>query len=269
MKKIFCSALILFVAITLILQVKSSYAITVRIENPKVLLKLKPGEVISGTLGVQNPETHDAIVRIYAEDWKFNEKGTGEKDFFAPRTLEDGASHWISLNPSEAHIPKYGRRDIHYTLTVPKESVSGTYHAVVFFETTVGERPTEEGASVTVAARLGTIFAIEITGKVERNGEITSIEINPSMGNKPLEVMVTFQNTGSSDIELKGNLMIVDSSGQIRGRGELNSIHTQKGMVVTRKSEWAGKLSPGNYDVIFTFDLGEGKIITEERTMKV
>ncbi len=259
----------LFIGAIGVFLTQSAFAISLRIENPKVKLTLARGEVKSGTLGIQNTEHQAALVRVYLEDWDYNQSGTGEKDFFAAGSLENSASEWMSLSSNSFTLPQFGRKEVSYTVSVPEDGVSGTYHAAVFFETLVGETTNEEGAKVLVAARLGTVVTIEIDGTMDKTGVVKDIVMNPPIGNRPVEFTVTFENTGNADIELKGNVMILDSTGLVKGRSELNSINTRGGMTASRNSSWTGKLDPGAYDLIFTFDLGDGQIVTEERTFTI
>jgi hypothetical protein len=245
-----------------------AWAVTLRCDTPIVELRLKPGEKASGTIGIQNPTEDAAVVRIYAEDWAYAEGGTGEKVFYVAETLPDSAAKWISVNAQDMPLPPFSKREVNYAVQVPP-GVSGTYRSVLFFETAVGEAADTVGARVLVTARLGSIFKIEIDGTVKRSGAVTTLALEPPRGSKPASFQVTFKNGGNTDIELKGNFMILDASGAAKGRGELESIFAQAGAEATRTTTWAGKLAPGVYDVIFTFDLGEGEILSEERQMTV
>ncbi len=251
------------------LSAADAQAVTLRSDTPSVKLVLKAGEKHSGTIGIQNPTEDTAIVKVYTEDWAYKTTGTGEKEFFVPGTLPESAAGWVGVSVPETVLPPFGKRDMVYTVAAPPSAVSGTYHAVLFFETVVGEQPEAEGASVLVTARIGTIFVVEIAGTVKRSGQVESLEISPPLESKPAEFTVTFKNTGNADIELKGNFMILDGQGAAKGRGDLESAFTQAGMSVQRKTTWAGRLEKGVYDLIFTFDLGEGAILSEERKMTV
>lgn len=267
MKKLIVLTVVLAAALGFL--VPDARAVSLRSDTPSVKLVLKPGERHSATIGIQNPTEDTAIVKVYAEDWSYTGSGTGEKEFFVAGTIPESASNWVTVNASETILPPFGKRDIVYSVVVPPGEKTGTYRTVLFFETVVGESVEKEGASVLVTARLGTIFAIEIAGTVRRKGEIKSLEIRPPLGSKPAEFAVGFHNTGNSDIELKGNFMILDAQGAAKGRGNLESAFTHAGMSVSRTTTWAGRLDPGSYDLIFTFDLGEGAILSDERKMTV
>ena len=262
----------LFIALALLtasLGVSPASAVTMRINTPEIDVTLAPGETKSGTLGVDNPTDGDMVIRIYAEDWSYKPTGAGDKNFFVAGTLPKSASKWIALSEAEFTLLPFAHRDINYTLTVPRDGVAGTYHTVVFFETNAGTATSGDGASVAVAARLGTIGRVTIAGAFQREGKIVNIKISPPQGSKPAEIITTFRNSGNTDITMKGNILIMDREGLVKGRGALEDCLTEAGQEVTRASTWAGKLAPGEYDIILTFDLGEGQLLTEERKMVV
>ena len=71
------------------------------------------------------------------------------------------------------------------------------------------------------------------------------------------------------DVILIGDVLILDPEGAPKGRGKLENLSTSGGQTATRRTEWVGKLEPGPYGLIFTFDLGEGQLLVEERKMTV
>ncbi len=247
----------------------AALAATIRVSEAKIFLEIPPGGIQSGEVEVENPTPDEAQVRIYAEDWSYLPSGTGEKEFFAAGTLPRSASEWIAFNPVEMTLAPFAKKILNYTVTAPPEGVEGTYHTVLFFETLLGEVKDQEGASVQVAARLGSLFFVDIKGKGTLLGTVDTIEIIPPRGNRATEFGITFTNRGNRDITLEGHVMILDSRGLVKGRGELKSIYTEGGMTVASNSTWVGKLDPGTYDLIFTFDLGGGKSLVEERSMSV
>lgn len=244
----------------------AAFAVSLRLAHPDVDVVMAPGDVRSDALTIENPSDETLTVRIYAEDWSYTNTGFGDKNFFPAGTLPKSASKWLVLNPLELELPPFSRRDVKYTLTVPKDpSMSGTYHSVIFYESNAGEMPGPSGAMVVVAARLGTVVRVGMKGTLQRSGKIEDVRITLSSGNQPTLFELTFHNTGNTDIILKGNFIIMDGQGMPKARGKLGDLITESGQTVTRKSEWAGRLASGEYDVIFTFDLGEGQLLTEER----
>ncbi len=245
-----------------------SQAATIRINTPKILLELAPGETYTGEIVAENPESEEIKAKIYLEDWTYKPGGTGEKQFMPIAGAPLSASKWINFSPPEAVFKPFGRVVIRYTVTVPQD-VKGGYYSVLFIETLLGTTTDEEGVSVNVTGRIGALFFIEIKGTADRRGEIKSVELVAPQGNQPMEILTTFSNAGNVDIALGGNFLILDADGKIQGRGELNKIYTLPGGVETGKTQWVGRLAKGSYQVLMTYDLGKGKNLVEEKVLNV
>ena len=263
----FCALFLALISVSLVV-VMPSEAATIRISTPKIELELAPGETYSGEIIAENPTDEDIKTKIYIEDWIYSPGGTGEKKFSPVASTPLSASKWITFSPTEDAIKPFGRITARYTIVVPKDA-HGAYYSVLFFETVLGAATDEEGVNVLVAGRIGALFFIRIKGAMDRKGEIKSVEIQAPEGNKPMEVMTTFQNAGNVDITLGGNFLIMDASGKIQGRGDLNKLYTFPGSTETGKTQWVGRLSKGSYQVLLTYDLGKGKSLVEEKALIV
>ena len=265
MKKIFFSS---FFGAVLLGVSAIGYAATLVINTPKVELELEPGGTYSGEITVENPTDSVATLKTYLEDWMYA-NGVGDKQFAPPGTMPLSASPWITFTTPEPTLAPFGRATVRYTVRVPVEGAAGAHYSVLFFETIIGNMPNEDGVSVDVAGRIGSLFVVETKGTVKRTGEIVSLEIAPPEGNKPMEIHTTFKNTGNVHVSLEGSFLILDEAGQVRARGELSKLYTFPDQTVDGTSKWVGRLPKGNYTVIATYSLGKGKSLVEERALAI
>lgn len=247
-----------------------AYAKTLRISAPKVELELSPGETYSGEISLENPDPDETIISMYIEDWVYSAGGTGEKKFSPASTTPLSASKWINFTEPGAPLKPYGKALARYTVTVPQDAKGG-YYSVLFFETKLGPSNSqgEEGMSVQVAGRIGSLFFIHIKGSIDRAGDIQKVTIQPPLGNQPMEIETTFQNTGNVDITVAGNFLVMSSEGKVLGRGDLTPIYTFPGVTETRKTEWVGKLPKGSHQLVLTYNLGLGKSIVKEESLTI
>ncbi len=253
-----------------LLVVPMAYAKTLRISAPKVELELSPGETYSGEISVENPDPDEATIHLYLEDWVYSAGGTGEKKFSPPGTTPLSASQWINFTEPGASLKPYGKALARYTVTVPPDA-KGAYYSVLFFETKLGpsNAKNEEGVSVQVAGRIGSLFFIHIKGALDRAGDVQKVTIQPPLGNQPMQIETTFQNTGNVDITLGGNFLVMNPEGKVLGRGDLATIYTFPGATETRKTEWVGKLPKGTHQLVLTYNLGLGKAIVKEESLTI
>lgn len=266
MKKIFLAALFTIAALGFL--DPDAHAATIRINTPKIQLELAPGQAYAGEIVAENPTDEEVKVKIYLEDWLYKPGGTGEKAFSPMASTPLSASNWINFSPAEEIIKPFGRITVRYTVQVPA-GVQGGHYSVLFFETLLGTSTDEQGASVNVTGRIGALFFVETKGTLQRNGEIQSVDLIAPEGNKPLEILTAFRNTGNVDITLGGNFLILDVDGKVQARGDLKKIYTFPGSVETGKTEWVGRLPKGAYEVLLTYDLGKGKSLVEEKVLNV
>lgn len=264
------SVLIMTVFLLCSLFVPMAYAKTLRISAPKVELELAPGETYSGEITIENPDPDETIIHMYVEDWVYSAGGTGEKKFSPAGTTPLSASKWINFTEPSAPLKPYGKTVTRYTVTVPPDA-KGAYYSVLFFETKLGPSNTsgEEGVSVQVAGRIGSLFFIHIKGTVDRAGDVQKIAVQPPFENQPMVIESTFQNTGNVDITLAGNFLVMNSEGKVLGRGDLTPIYTFPGVTETRKTEWVGKLPKGTHQLVLTYNLGLGKAIVKEESLTI
>ena len=162
----------------------------------------------------------------------------------------------------------FGKVVARYTITVPKDA-KGAYYSVLFFETLLGNSTDEEGVSVVVAGRVGALFFVRIKDQIQKDGKIDHVEITPPTGNKPMEIQTGFTNTGNVDVALGGKFLVMDAQGKVAARGDLSKIYTFPGMTEQGTTQWVGRLQPGNYQVILTYDFGKGKTIVEEKSITI
>lgn len=246
-----------------------SEAATIRLSHPKIYLEASPGETVAGEIVAENPTSEELKARVYLEDWRYTPGGTGEKKFSPAGTGELSASRWITFSPAETVLKPFGRAVVNYTVQVPPGTAGG-YYSVIFFESILGSARDENGIDMTVAGRIGALFYVYVKGTVQKDGSVESVEIEPSKGNRPLRIVTSFRNSGNIDITVDGNFLIMDGQGMIVARGGLNKIYTFPGSTETGTTSWVGRLPEGTYQIVLTYDLGQGKeLVVQEKTFTV
>lgn len=269
-RKLINGRLTYFILLFIILFSSTVEAKTIRINKPRIVADLSKGESTVVEIQVVNPTEEPSAIKVYPEDWEYDASGNGDKSFYPPGTFEISASQWLTYAPEQFTLAPFGEQTVSLTIKVPDDlPKEGTYYSLLFFETTLGETVNEQGAAVQVAGRVGALIYVNVAGTVIRSGIVNDIQIKAGDGNKPTNFSVTFTNTGNTYIPLESEFIVFDSEGLVKGRGELSTMYTREGMRVTRETQWPTKLTPGVYDFVFTFNLGEGEALVEERQFTV
>lgn len=257
--------LLLLLAFSSLIASSLALAVTVRIDQPRVRLVIPQGGAHSGVIDVENPTSEPLKVRVYLEDWVYSSAADGSKEFFPPGTTRLSCARWISFAPAEFTVPPFGRQTVNYAARVPSGARGGHY-AVMFFETALGRARDEEGVSVKLLGRLGSLFCIESQGTIIKKARLKNLSVSKD---KWLKIKADFVNTGNIDIAPKGTFHIMDRRGMVVARGEFNQLYTlprDKGQI---SADWKGSLPRGLYDLVITLDLGEGLPLIKEAQINI
>jgi len=226
----------------------------IKLDQAKIRIKAPAGQTAIGRIEAKNPADDVKKISVYAEDWVYSSP-IGEKEFFMAGTKELSCANWISFVPAEFSINPSGQEYIQYTVRIP-ENAKGSYHAVLFFESLLGETPevTDAMAVVPVSVRVGCLVAVEVEGTVERSANVENLKVTKVQDGYTLDA--DFTNTGNADITVAGNFNVLDSKGMVFGRGEFDYRCTLPKDKVEISSGWKGALSRGTYGLVITLDLG-------------
>ncbi|RKY31502.1 MAG: hypothetical protein DRP68_04880 [Candidatus Omnitrophota bacterium] len=234
-----------------------SFSFNLRIDTPKIKLKVKGGETITGSIKVENPSSEKIEVKIYLEDFLYTSPYDGAKQFFAPGTTEFSCSSWINFSPQEIVLPPFGKRRVNYSIKIPSEIEGGRY-AVLFFETSLGEIEEErEGANIVILGRIGTLFFLEAKDSIKR-ADLENLKVEEGT------IKGDFVNRSNVVIVSRGNFYIMDERGMVLDRGKIQDIYTFPNDKVPISIKPSKDLPSGRYTLISTFDLEEGDVLVKE-----
>ncbi len=246
----------LFITFLLLLSL-SAFSFNIGVSNPKVKLKVSPGEVITGSIKISNPSSNEVKVKVYVEDFKYIPPYDGSKKFLPPGTIKNSCAKWISFSPVEFKLPPFGKRNVEYSISVPS-SAKGGYYAVMFFETALGQIEESPGSRLLVLGRIGSLFFVETQDSIKK-ANIDSIKTE---GNS---IKGIISNTGDVFINAKGTYFVMDSEGMVYDRGRIKDLFLFPGdkadFTLTLSNE---RIPRGNYTLICNFDLEDGDVAVKE-----
>ena len=241
----------------------------IRVDQPRIRQTLSPGETNTGTIRVENTSGYPLMVTVYLQDWSYDANGKGDKEFFPPGTTPYSCANWIRVSPEKIQIPPRTKQEIRYFMTVPAEA-KGSYYAVVFFEGAPIElKPTTGQLTATLTGRVASLFFVDIEGRTERSAILEEIRFSKDHPQAPLEAHFTLRNLGNADLSAEGTFDLLDPQGIVVARGPLPNLYLNQTMAIPSAFSWQGKLLPGEYDLIFTYNLGESAILVKEVKIEV
>ena len=189
------SFLFIIIATCILLSESVCYGFAMNITPPSFKAVVKAGGSTSGNITVINKGEIDIGVNAYVQDWSYDEEGN--RTFHAAGTTPLSCAKWIRLFPKRFQLGAGKKMGVQYTINVP-EDAEGGYYAVIFFESMPMDKvEAEDGVVVQFSGRLGTIVFLETEEGSVYSGVIESLSVTPPQSNKPLEVDLSFKNTGN------------------------------------------------------------------------
>jgi len=233
---------------------------------------LSPGQVIQGTMDLANTEDTPVHVSVYLEDWTYTEDGSGQKNFAPAGTTPRSSATWISYSPTQIDLAPHARTTVDYTIRVPQDaSLSGGYYAVLFSESILPTPKTLQPGDVFIesSARIGTLFLLGIRNTVHYQARLANLAVSASSsGGLVIDGVLDNESNVIARCE-DGSFHVQSSDGLIAARGQLPPRFAWMRQEVPLHAESSGRVPPGGYSVILTYDCGDELFISEEAPLTV
>jgi hypothetical protein len=178
------------------------YALSINIDPSNVKVILKQGETKTGEIRVQNLGGDKIKIKAYTEDWIY--ASDGSKTFMKPGSSVYSCSSWIKLDPENFDLAPREDKKVKYSITSPGNA-SGGHVSVIFFESVA-----EMSQGIAVSGRIGAIVYQDTEGDIKRSGEIKAFSVLTSEEGKPINIRISFVNSGNSLISAKPSIKITD-----------------------------------------------------------
>ncbi len=237
-----------------------------------------PGESQSSVIRVWNKSNAamEFFVDVSDVGNRLNDRGVLERHFLPAGTLPYSCAKWILLKENQFTLPPGEYRDISFLISTPQNAQGGSA-AVIFFR---GSSAPPQGAqddkskpvtSVQIQPRLGVLVFYDIKGTTNRTGTLEEFKVEPPTAEGPLKLRYVFENSGNTDLLVSGNYYILDKNQALVAKENLNSIRTFPGDRGFAETVWQGELSPGDYRLVASFELGPdtAEVIVKQVDFKV
>lgn len=236
----------------------------------KTEIAVNPGDTVIQEITVTNRISELRTFRLGIDDI------TGSADGSSAVALTDGARgpysirDYISFPEDTITLGLGERARIPVKITIPLDAEPGGLYGSVLVST---ERIPEPGAANAprspVIARIGSLFFVTVKGDVERGGITTGIQ---TLDNKwwyekgPINLGVTYENTGSVHLNPYGEISITNMFGEQVGFVELEPWFVLPKSLRTRDVAWEREFLLGRYTVTAKINRGYDDVIDEVTT---
>jgi len=175
-----------------------------RVENAICVADVSPGDTISHKMTVSLVETDspmDLAVEVNDID---NVKSTySARDF-------------VTVDKTSFHLEPGESQDVTATVHIPSDVGDGGRYAVINLK----QKPSGTGVAPVVAVNVRLYLTIK-DSQLIHEGEITEVSAGEAISGKPVDMFITFKNTGNHHFKFKGEVTVSDAQGEV-----LDTIYT-------------------------------------------
>jgi hypothetical protein len=183
---------------------------------PAVLeLTGSPGEHLEGIVTVVNDEIVSLTYQISFQD--FISAGEDGSPQFLPENVTSGRSigDWVTVRTPSVSLEPMERRDVTFSVDVPKTAESGSYYSALFFGSDLGAEMAGESF---VNGRVGVLMFVDITSSGASSLAALSLEdfrADQTFTNAlPILFFVRVRNQGQMILKPSGNIRIENVFGK-------------------------------------------------------
>ncbi|MEX0594651.1 MAG: hypothetical protein WD157_00945 [Patescibacteria group bacterium] len=176
--------------------------------------RLKPGEVISRTIRVINP--NDRVITLYPVALDFNtDNENGQPVFFQAddESRSYTLSSWMSFDREFIRVAEAEEELVKITIAAPADAEPGGHYGAVLFSTEKPKLPETDDAEVSVVGLVGTLYLATVPGKISEKLELEQFSLPLISFAPPVNTAVIFKNNGNIHLKPRGEIIIKNWSG--------------------------------------------------------
>ncbi|GLV46968.1 hypothetical protein TJA_01440 [Thermus sp. LT1-2-5] len=240
----------------------------VGVSPPRALYPATPGASLTGSVLVDHPGRSGTLqVEVVLQDVLL--QADGRPLYLDPGSHPRSLARWLSVNPLTFFLQPQATQEVRYTVQVPGGVGPGTYWGIIFFESApAGAREGQGGLGIRVKTRVGHVVYVEV-GQVTRSGRIQGFRYLPPSREGPAQVRLSFQNTGTGLLRLKGRVEVRDLQGRPLAQAEVPETASLPGATHEIPAPLKEPLAPGRYLVLAVLDYGSPSLIAGEGRIEV
>lgn len=163
---------------------------------------LKEGESQTGAVVIENLDTQDANINLYGADGTVSNMGT-----FAITTksaVQQTIGKWVTFATPNLTLKGKERKEVSFTLNIPKDATPGTYGGGIAAETSAnGNGSAGGGNAVSVSSRVVVKLYVSIPGVKKTSFEWNDFSYTPIDGSKTPFFNLSYKNTGNTIVNIE------------------------------------------------------------------
>lgn len=268
-QNILALTLCLFFVLPVLARAQESQILSVT--PPLFQLSISPGDFWQSTVKVINGNNYP--LTVYAEVVNFESQGESGQGKFVPimnandEFKTSTLAEWIDIEKGPYTIPPEQSYQISFSIKLPDDAPPGGHFAALL----VGTEPPKDSKNklvVQTSQAVTSLFFVRVEGEVVEDARIREFSTAENFVQSPeVEFSLRFENRGNVHLLPRGDIVITNMWGQVRGIIPINK-KTHFGNVLPNsirdfRFTWKGDSSIteiGRYKAIATLSYGENGI---------
>ncbi len=214
MKNYIFVVVIIIIGFFLTIPASAQEKMAITITPPLIKNNVNPGQIWKSYIKVVNNNAQD--IDIYIELINFesgDETGTVKlvpKDKQEIEANKYLINNWINIERGPITIPAFQSKDVSFIVDVPEAIDPGDHHLAIL----VGTEPnqdSEEGSSIKVSSKIGSLLLLNVNGEIKENGIVREFTTDNNFYSiDDVNFTLRFQNTGNTILQPRGEIRIYD-----------------------------------------------------------
>lgn len=182
----------------------SSVVLALTVSPVKFEIFGDPGKILKGEISLMNEYKETKTFYSSVENFE----ATGETGTPTFTLAEEGLATWIEV-PSQITLKPEEKKTIPFTIKIPQNADPGGHFAAIFWGTSPPQ--VKEGGQVSIAAKVGILVLLRVTGEIEEGGGILEFSTKNKQkvfNSLLINFVYRFQNGGDDRIKPSGEITI-------------------------------------------------------------
>ena len=217
------------------------------------ILHVKPGQSVTETLTLDNQTENTLNFEMSAQDVVAK---NGKRVYIPAGEAANSIAATAVFSQRAGSVAPLSYKTIQVRLTVPTETTIRAVTVAFRSKSTVAH-----SGVVALTASLGSLITFVLSNAISVQAE--PARIHPATASQNLTVAEMLVNDGAEPVVPQGVVAFVDQSGALGAKATFTSRRLLPGERGEFTAEYAGRLRPGNYRVLSTFQF-EGKTLQSQ-----
>lgn len=226
-------------------------------------LDVRAGQIVTGTVTIDNETANPQQARIYLRDYLFFADGTNIYD--EPGSTARSNAGWVQFSPESMTIPPNGSVTLSYSISIPDTIGAGSYWSMLMIEgvdpssaESTESLESENQVGFKQVTRYGVQLAVHIREEAEQNVSFDGAQlIVDEEGNTFFQADV--ENIGTLMMRPNVYMRVFAADGTEYGPFEGVQFRIYPGTSVRQRIELSD-LEPGTYQILLIVDDGDDAV---------